>query len=180
MRAAVHGDDFTLPGWSESLDWFGKQINKRFKCKHRGRIGPAKGDDKQIRILNRIVTWTKRGIEYEGDQRHVEIAMKEYGLDKGSNALSLPGGKDSKEIEDDKELDKSEAKRCRGSVARMEHLGQDRSDIQFSVKELSKKMAQPTAGDETKMKRLIRYLIGRPRYINIYNYQDKPMSICTC
>ena len=104
--------------------------------------------------------------------------MKEYGLDKESNILSLPGAKESKILEEEKELDKSEARRYRGSVARMNYLGQDRSDIQHSVKELSKKMAQPTARDELKMKKMIRYLIGRPRYINKYKYQDKPISIC--
>ena len=49
---------------------------------------------KTIRILNRMVTWTDEGIEYEGDQRHVEIACREYGLKAGSKAIKLPGAKD--------------------------------------------------------------------------------------
>ena len=40
-------------------------------------MGPGKGDCKSMRVLNRLVHWTDNGIEYEVDQRHVEIAIQE-------------------------------------------------------------------------------------------------------
>ena len=80
LRCVVHGEDFTILGWSDQLDWFWKQIKTKFLSKHRGRIGPADGDLKEMRILNRIVTWTDDGTQYEGDQRHVEICMQEFGI----------------------------------------------------------------------------------------------------
>ena len=80
IRTVVHGDDFTALGHEEQLDWFRKEMQKKFECKFRGRIGPADDDEKEMRTLNRIVTWTTSGIQYEGDQRHVEIAMKELSL----------------------------------------------------------------------------------------------------
>ena len=43
-----------------------------------------------MRILSRIVTWTKEGIEYEGDQRHVEICVQDLGLDKYSKEVITP------------------------------------------------------------------------------------------
>ena len=69
VRIVVHGDDFTILGQETQLDWFRKQIVERFEVKFRGRLGPSAMDDKSIRILNRVVTWTKEGIEYEADQR---------------------------------------------------------------------------------------------------------------
>ena len=36
----VHGDDFTLLGSEESLDWFREQIQSRYEVKLRGRLGP--------------------------------------------------------------------------------------------------------------------------------------------
>ena len=36
-------------------------------------MGPGK-DDIKSRILNRMVTWTEDGVEYEGDQRLAETA----------------------------------------------------------------------------------------------------------
>ena len=48
---------------------------------------------------------------------------------------------------------------------------QDRSDIQFAVKELSRSMSKPTQHDWTKLKRLGRYLIDKPRSRTILRYQ---------
>jgi hypothetical protein len=76
----VHGDDFTMLGWEEDLDWFRKQIQERFEVKVKGRIGPGKEDEKSMRVLNRIVEWTEQGIEYETDQRHAEIIVRDLGL----------------------------------------------------------------------------------------------------
>ena len=59
-------------------------------------------DCKQIRILNRILTWNGNGIIYEPDQRHVEILIKEL-FPNGCNAVVTPGV-DSKHT-DDSDLD---------------------------------------------------------------------------
>ena len=64
IRVVVHGDDFTLLGYEESLDWFIEQLKKKFEYKHRRRLGPEDKDDKAIRILNRIVSWDSAGIKY--------------------------------------------------------------------------------------------------------------------
>ena len=112
-----------------------------------GRMGPGKDDLKEIRILNRIVTWTEEGVEHEGDQRHVEIACKEYGLKTGSKAALLPGSKEKPSDKEEVQLPPFEVRSYRGGVARANYLGQGGSDIPFSIKELSKAMAAPTVGD---------------------------------
>ena len=82
IRVVVHGDDFTVLGRSDNLDWFRQRISSHFEVKFRGRLGPEGTDDKAIRILNRVVTWTCDGIEYEADQRHAEIILQHLGLRK--------------------------------------------------------------------------------------------------
>ena len=42
LRVVVHGDDFTVLGYTKDLNWFRQQIGDRFTVKYRGRIGPAK------------------------------------------------------------------------------------------------------------------------------------------
>ena len=59
IRAAVHGDDFTVLGDSEDLDWFRGQISGRYSVKFRGRLGPRSTYGKYIRILNMIVQWNE-------------------------------------------------------------------------------------------------------------------------
>ncbi len=57
------------------------------KSTHRGRLGPGKEDDKNIRILNRVVHWESEGIRYEADHRHAEIIIRELGLEGDSRSL---------------------------------------------------------------------------------------------
>ena len=73
LRSVVHGDDFTMAGNSENLDWFRGEISARMDVKFRARLGGDSGDDKSVRLLHRIVEWTKEGIMYEADQRRAEI-----------------------------------------------------------------------------------------------------------
>ena len=52
--------------------------------------------------------------------------------------------------------------------------------VQFSPvfwKELSKCMAKPTIGAMKKLKKVVRYLKGTPRYVLKYLYQEKPEAL---
>jgi len=56
-------------------------------------------------------------------------------------------------------------------------LGQDRTDIQYAVKELSRKMSCPNEDDFGRLKKVVRYLKGAPRFRNIFIYQKRPKAI---
>ncbi len=75
----VHGDDFTMLGSRSGLDWFKGRIGNKFEIKYKGRMGERDTDMKSVRILNRAATMTTAGIEYESDQRHAEIIVKQMG-----------------------------------------------------------------------------------------------------
>ena len=49
----------------------------------------------------------------------------------------------------------------------------DRTDLQFDVKTLSKYMANPREADWAAMKRLAKYLVGAPKCIQRFAWQDK-------
>ena len=171
LRLVVHGDDFTLLGSTGDLDWFRTQIETRFEVKFRGRIGPEDSDDKSIKLLNRVIEWTPEGIRYEADQRHAEIIIESLGLRDNSKSVNTPGlnGQDEN---GGYILEGSEASMFRALAARGNYLSQDRSDIQFAVKELCRNMSCPTSDDWNKLKRLGRYLMGRERMIIMFNYQS--------
>ena len=42
--------------------------------------GPGPADDKEARLLNRIIRWTSKGLEYEADPRPVEKLLEEMEL----------------------------------------------------------------------------------------------------
>ena len=92
ISIVVHGDDFNALGVADELDWYEKELATHFEIKIRGRMGPG-GDCDQIKILNRILTLTKEGLEYEADPRHADLLLSSMGLTK-SNSVSTPGVKE--------------------------------------------------------------------------------------
>ena len=126
--------------------------------------------------MNRIVEWKEDGIHYEADQRHAEIIVAQMGLNDESRSANTPGQKHTGELEGE-ELKPDEARMYRGMVARANYLGEDRSDIQYAVKELSRNMSQPRENDWANLKRLARYLVNRTRVVQKFEYQEKPSRI---
>ena len=91
-----------------------------------------------------------------------------------TKSLTSPGQKRSKEEEHDEEgLTGPEATKYRALTARAMFLAQDRTDIGFAVKELSRKMSKPREMGTKDLKRLGRYLIGRERMILEFKRQDR-------
>ena len=98
----------------------------------------------------------------------------------GKKPLGTPGVKPSNEKDeelDDEFLDKKEASIYRAITARGNYLSQDRTDIKYAVKELSRHMARPRRRDWRKMIRFGKYLLGNGRYVCKYDYQDEIKKI---
>ena len=95
-----------------------------------------------------------------------------WGLNERTNSVVTPGGKKEEE-QKGKKLDKARALQYRANVARANYMSQDRSDIQYQVKELCRCMSDPSEADWLMLKRLARYLVGHSRVVVHYNYQDK-------
>ena len=171
VRCVVHGDDFTFAGSDEELDKCSRMMSDEYDIKIRGKLGPDKGDDKAITILNRCVEWTPDGIQYEADPRHVEILINELDLH-DTKPVATPGVKGAP-IDDEKNahLDQSQATKFRQLIARCNFLCQDRSDIQYACKEAARGMATPRKSDWDKMIRIVKYLKGKPRYVIMFKPQ---------
>ena len=81
----AHGDDFTFAGSDEELSKFLTMMSDESDIKVRGKLGPDKGNDKSITILNRCVTWTKEGIIYEADAFIESTGDAIYYIDGGAS-----------------------------------------------------------------------------------------------
>ena len=73
----------------------------------------------------------------------------------------------------------AEASLYRGIAARLNYLAQDRIDIQYACKEASRRMARPRLCDWPALKRIGRYLIGAPRYVQMFAWQALPEVVNT-
>ena len=174
----MHGDGFTSSGPCDSLDWFESEISKEYEVTISPRLGPGPQDAKQGRALNRVIPWTEKGIEYEADPRQAEKLISECGM-QGAKPVGTPGVKITfKEHDDDSELPVRLHTAFRSAAARSNYLAADRIDIMFGGKEICRSMAKPTDLSWKALKRLSRYLNGRPRLIYEYPYQDAFQNRC--
>ena len=64
----------------------------------------------------------------------------------------------------------------RSLVMRAQFLAQDGADLSEAVKSLTGKMKAPNESDMKDLKRLGRYLVGRPRVVNVYHPQ-RPTNV---
>ncbi len=167
----MHGDDFTMLGSRKQLDWLRGRIESKFEIKSEV-LGPGPQHSKQIRVLNRVISWTEEGLVYEPDQRHAEIVIRELGLE-GGQAVNSPGGREEPNqasspgdaaavevVDESPPMATRDATAYRGITARPNYLAQDRADIQYACKEASRRMACLRRADWLMPKRVARSLLG--------------------
>ena len=231
ISITVHGDDFTSTAREQDLKWLKSMFNAKFEVTNEF-LGPGEGHARQVRILNRVISWTDDGIQYEADQRHAEVVIRQLGLE-GAKPVSTPGSRDDagklsapataatttttttsqhhnddaaatttstttsrrniddgagtttttttprRDNDDEVLLAGEEATLYRAIVARLNYLAQDRPDLQYASKEVSRRMATPRRGDWAALKRIGRYLVGAPRAVQTFVWQNAPGELDT-
>ena len=168
IRFEVHGDDFTGVGAKSD------QLAKHWTIDLRGILGPPSMPDvdHSIVILNRLVTWSDKGIELEADPRHVELLLKEVGCE-GSKVTTPLVKERIEEALSSEELDADQAAMYRSASMRLAFLSQDRPDLFVLGKELAKGLKKPTQAHLQMLKRGVRYLRSHPRLIHLFPYQNQ-------
>ena len=93
-----------------------------------------------------------------------------------SKAATTPGTCEERKTQPthDERSDDDHSSKYRAPVARCNHLSPDRPDISYSANELARHMANATQGNWSQLKRLGRYLKGRPRLQQVFKWQEAP------
>ena len=60
-------------------------------------LGPGPGQKKEVRVLNRVIRWTDGGLEFEADQRHAEMVVRDLGLE-NAKAVATPGTREDQAL----------------------------------------------------------------------------------
>ena len=178
INLTVHGDDFLVAGSREDCNWLREKMKKKYELKF-NMLGPEGDCDKEIRILNRVIRWTKYGIEYESDQRHADTIVDELDLG-NAKPVSTPGVTELKEAGNGssvEELTGSQVTKFRSIAARLNFLALDRADIQYAAKCICKYMSKPTQGSWDLLKRAGRYLKGTPRVVQQFPWTKADGSV---
>ena len=112
--------------------------------------------------------------------KHVQKIVSALGLDTAKPS-AVPGCKlDTKFKGSEELLDDTLATLYRSCVGSAIFLGGDRNEIKFSTKKLSQKMAKPTKGAWARLKRLGRYLKGRPNLARRVQLLEKNPKFLDC
>ena len=117
----THGDDFVLTGPTKKLTEIGMKMTSAYPIKAKI-IGC--GSPKSIKTLNRRLRWGKRGIVYQNDPRHVDVLVKDLGLEHG-NSVQTPATPDVTEEEESEPLSQVQHHKYRSQVARCLFFSQD-------------------------------------------------------
>ena len=156
--------------------WLNGVIQKAFETKTKV-IGPGRSDEKQAKVLNRTVTYTESGIQYEADPRHAEIIVREMDFE-SCKEVATPGSEEEVvTAKSEEKLEQSRSAKYRSIVARANYLAHDRPEIQFATKECARKMSDPNEQDWQKLKRLARFLKGHPRTTLHYGLQNQRSEV---
>ena len=180
----VHGDDFAALSDEEGLVRMEAVLGKRYEFKRVGKLGPDAADDKEVGFLNRLLRFTGTAaephMELEADPKHARSIIEQLGL-RGAKAAATPAVKmtqdDAREQLEAEPLPAADATRYRSVVMRAAYMAQDRPDLAEAVKSLSRRMVAPTPGDMVRLKRLGRYVLGRPAASLQYRCQQLPGHI---
>ena len=176
MSGLTHGDDFVLTGPTKRLMEFKMKMTKVYPTK-------AKiisfGSTESIKTLNRRLHWGREGIVYQHDPRHIDVLVKELGLENG-NTVQTPAAPIAAEEEDSEVLSQTQHHRYRSQVARCLFLSQDRADITFIVNELCQTMSSPTQQSLAKLKRLARYLKRERQWGQVFQYEKTVEEVTMC
>ena len=172
IRIEVHGDDFTGVGPKSELEWFASELKKFCGSTWNSRSPSMSDVSHSITILNRLVTWTDRGIELEADPRHVDLLLNEVGCE-GAKVTTPLVKERAEEALNTEDLDEELCGLYRSASMRLAYLSQDRPDLLVLGKELAKGLKRPTVAHFQMLKRGVRYLRANPRLVHLFPNQTQ-------
>ena len=97
IAAAVHGDDITMSGSRQDLEWVKREISKVYEIKTQI-MGEGADLPKSVKVLNREMAWTPKGITIEADPKHVQLALEALGM-QNCSPVTTPSTVEAKESE---------------------------------------------------------------------------------
>ena len=156
-----HIDDFAVTGPEEHLDDLLKVQLPKYGCKVK--VGEMEYPDRYNKTSSEFLGRTKINVEEavltKPNEKHTDNILKLLGLE-NCKSSPVPGKKLEVNEKTEKPLSESEKKVYQSCVGSAIYLSQDRIDIKFSVKELSRRMKEPRYCDMANLKILGRYLKG--------------------
>ena len=140
----------------------------------RGRLGTRDGDGDDRRADTRADIDGDGG-HYRRDIDSVRTATDSVAGEiwQGSDHIAITRPEDGEDLL----LDAESSRLYRGVAARLNYVAPDRPDLAYAVKEAARAMSSPKESDLRKLKKIGKYLIGAPRLVSTFQWQDMPSRL---
>jgi len=171
INVMTHVDDFLVTGSLVETTWFENLLKSRFEITS---TTLGRNFEKSAKYLNRTIVWTEEGLSIEGDEKHAQVLLSEWGMS-DCKGVSTPVVREEELNPDsgDLVLCSKGATRYRRAAARINYMSQDRPDLAVASRRLSQGMKEPRQSDEVRLKRVLRYVKDHPRCVSFMNWQSK-------
>lgn len=171
---AVHVDDILVAGPRIEVKNLAVDLEKRYTLK-KAFVGAQ--DDHVGEFLGRKLEWTSKGVNWTHGKKYVRQLLQDYGM-LSCRPTSTPVNVEDHKVDDAnggqaEPMDQTNARLFRAAAAKVNYLAQDRPDLSLASNMVARSMSNPMRGDEVKMKRLLRYLQGRPVCTVHYAFQPR-------
>ena len=164
VQLEQHGDDFFGTGPRESILEVKRMLENAFLVKKTDVISLHVDDDKEGHFLKRKITVDDDGWHSELDERYAQDLVTRLGLE-SAKAVVTPGTKDAKKQPRGKVLGAKGHREYRGGAGVAQYMAEHRADAAFATKQLMRDAAGPDEASWNNLKRVARYIKGRPRCI---------------
>ena len=149
----AHVDDLMIAASEEDMPKIIKQIDSVFKVKWGEELG-----DKWSTFLGKQWRIMKEKVYVRIPEKYYETILAEHGLER-CRTLSTPCVVQRAEG-DDRPVDEERGHLLRRTIGRLMWIVPERPDLAFAVKEMARRVQNPTEQDLGVLKRLLRYIRG--------------------
>ena len=174
-NSLVYVDDGILHGDRDEVLKIIEELKKRLSLNDKLQEIRNVGD--KGKFLNRVIKKTPDGYSLTGDVELVKKLLKEMGMQK-CRAAPTPW-QDRTRADEEEVVDPLKHSLFRTATGIILYISHDRQDIQYAAKCLSKCLHGPTEEDFSQLKRVCRYLRGRPEMEQLFEFKVVPRTLTT-
>eukprot|EP00435_Cladocopium_sp_Y103_P032857 s676_g8.t1 len=158
---SAHIDDLLVVGSKQFIQEFRQDLSKELKLKIEGPLQP--GDDGSIYYLKRELKFTAEGIDVSPSSRYIPKLAEMLNV-ADRRGKTVPHHEclqvhDPESTAPGEYLNAEEAKLFRSGLGVCIYVGQERCDVQHSVRVLATYMSKPTRTAMNALKKLTNYLV---------------------
>lgn len=175
LKVSIHVDDPWIVGKPEKIKKFFEDLKKEAFF----REGEILEEGCELKHLSQGYRKTAKGYVIRSYESYNDDTAKLAGM-AGCKPVSTPGVMaPSKEelLANEKEATSEESYLVDSVVRRVQYQSEDRSDVHYPLKELSREMGKATKGTVMRAKRLVRYLAGKKYVEYRYPWGDMPKTL---